>query len=81
MTDADPAIQGLLDDLADTLDVELTALGHERTPYLVLVLPQTGPQICGTITPDGLDAAAKLLTTMAAEMRKRGAAVEPMKPN
>lgn len=79
MTDADPAIQVLLDNLADTLDVNLTALGHEGTPYLVLVLTQTGPQICGTVTPDGLDAAAKLLITMAAEMRR--AAVEPPKLN
>lgn len=77
MATPNPAIQGLLDDLADTLDIEMTALGLGGTPYLVLVLPEGGPHICGTVTPDGLDTAAKLLSAMATEMREAGVTHQP----
>lgn len=70
MAPADPKIQALLDDMADTLDLELTAIDHDATPYLILVLAQSGPHICGFITPEEMEDAAQLLSAMAAQARK-----------
>lgn len=70
MTDADTAINALLDDVSGTIESELLALGRGDTPYLLLVLSQSGPHVCGTVTPEGLEATGKLLIAMAAEARK-----------
>lgn len=69
MKNTDSAIQALLDDLGDSLDIELKALGQEDAPYLLFVLTESRPHLCGMATPEALETAAKLLITMAAEAR------------
>lgn len=70
MSDADSAINALLDDLSGTIESELLSLGRGDTPYLLLILSQNGPHVCGTVTPEGLEATGKLLIAMAAEAKK-----------
>ena len=70
MTDADSAISAMLADVAGTIESELQDLGRGDAPYLLLVLSQSGPHVCGTVTPEGLEATGKLLIAMAAEAWK-----------